>query len=76
VTSGGTESILMSMLVNRARAHARGITEPEILAPASAHPAYAKAEADCAYYEHPENLVATGPGRRHPKDMKPRKDPS
>ena len=43
VTSGGTESILMSMLVNRARAHARGITEPEILAPASAHPAYAKA---------------------------------
>lgn len=43
VTSGGTESILMSMLVNRARALARGITAPEILAPASAHPAYAKA---------------------------------
>lgn len=43
VTSGGTESILMSMLVNRERARAKGVTEPEILAPASAHPAYAKA---------------------------------
>jgi len=43
VTSGGTESILMSMLVNRARAHAKGIEHPEILAPTSAHPAYAKA---------------------------------
>lgn len=43
VTSGGTESILMSMLVNRERAKARGVEHPEILAPASAHPAYAKA---------------------------------
>ncbi|MBK5289184.1 MAG: aspartate aminotransferase family protein [Acidimicrobiia bacterium] len=43
MTSGGTESILMSMLVNRERAHARGVTRPQILAPASAHPAYAKA---------------------------------
>lgn len=43
MTSGGTESILMSMLVNRERARARGIERPEILAPASAHPAYAKA---------------------------------
>lgn len=43
MTSGGTESIIMSMLVNRDRARARGIERPQILAPASAHPAYAKA---------------------------------
>lgn len=43
MTSGGTESILMSMLVNRARARARGVERPQILAPVSAHPAYAKA---------------------------------
>jgi sphinganine-1-phosphate aldolase len=43
MTSGGTESILMSMLVNRERARTRGIDRPQILAPVSAHPAYAKA---------------------------------
>ncbi|MSO78091.1 MAG: aspartate aminotransferase family protein [Acidimicrobiia bacterium] len=43
MTSGGTESILMSMLVNRERANARGIERPQIVAPYSAHPAYAKA---------------------------------
>jgi glutamate/tyrosine decarboxylase-like PLP-dependent enzyme len=43
VTSGGTESILMSMLVNRERAYARGIERPQIVAPYSAHAAYAKA---------------------------------
>ena len=43
LTSGGTESILMSMLVNRERARAKGIERPQILAPESAHPAYAKA---------------------------------
>jgi sphinganine-1-phosphate aldolase len=43
MTSGGTESILMSMLVNRERARARGIERPQIVAPVSAHPAYAKA---------------------------------
>jgi glutamate/tyrosine decarboxylase-like PLP-dependent enzyme len=43
MTSGGTESILMSMLVSRERARARGVARPQILAPASAHPAYAKA---------------------------------
>jgi Glutamate decarboxylase and related PLP-dependent proteins len=43
MTSGGTESILMSMLVNRERATARGIERPQILAPVSAHPAYSKA---------------------------------
>lgn len=43
MTSGGTESILMSMLTSRSRAQTRGVTRPAILAPASAHPAYAKA---------------------------------
>jgi glutamate/tyrosine decarboxylase-like PLP-dependent enzyme len=43
MTSGGTESILMSMLVNRERARARGVERPQILMPVSAHPAYAKA---------------------------------
>lgn len=43
MTSGGTESILMSMLVNRERARARGVERPEIVAPYSAHPAYSKA---------------------------------
>ena len=43
MTSGGTESILMSMLVNRERARARGIERPKIVAAVSAHPAYAKA---------------------------------
>ena len=43
VTSGGTESILMSILVNRERARAKGVARPQILAPNSAHPAYAKA---------------------------------
>ncbi len=42
-TSGGTESILMACLVARARARARGVTRPVIVAPTSAHPAYAKA---------------------------------
>jgi len=43
MTSGGTESIIMSMLVSRERARARGIERPSILVPFSAHPAYAKA---------------------------------
>src|SRR3954453_11036081 len=43
MTSGGTEAILMSMLVNRERALARGVSRPQIVAPASAHPAYDKA---------------------------------
>lgn len=42
-TSGGTESILMAVLVARQRARARGVERPVVVAPASAHPAYAKA---------------------------------
>ncbi|MCZ7536961.1 MAG: aminotransferase class V-fold PLP-dependent enzyme [Acidimicrobiia bacterium] len=43
MTSGGTESILMSMLVSRERARARGVERPKIVAAVSAHPAYSKA---------------------------------
>ncbi len=43
MTSGGTESILMAMLSYREQGRARGIEQPQILVPASAHPAYAKA---------------------------------
>jgi glutamate/tyrosine decarboxylase-like PLP-dependent enzyme len=42
-TSGGTESILMACLVGRGRGRAPGGERPVIVAPASAHPAYAKA---------------------------------
>jgi len=44
MTSGGTESILMAVKSARDRARAeRGVTEPELLAPLTAHPAFAKA---------------------------------
>jgi glutamate/tyrosine decarboxylase-like PLP-dependent enzyme len=44
MTSGGTESILMAVKSARERARAeRGVTQPQLLAPASAHPAFAKA---------------------------------
>jgi glutamate/tyrosine decarboxylase-like PLP-dependent enzyme len=44
MTSGGTESILMAVLSARERARAeRGVTRPELVAPHSAHPAFAKA---------------------------------
>ncbi len=44
MTSGGTESILMAVKTARDRARAeRGVTEPQLLAPVSAHPAFAKA---------------------------------
>ncbi|HLY17323.1 MAG TPA: aspartate aminotransferase family protein [Bryobacteraceae bacterium] len=43
VTSGGSESIMLPMLAYREHARAeRGITAPEIVAPATAHPAFEK----------------------------------
>lgn len=43
-TAGGTESILMSVLVSRERAKSeKGIEQPNLVAPISAHPAFAKA---------------------------------
>jgi glutamate/tyrosine decarboxylase-like PLP-dependent enzyme len=43
MSSGGTESIVLSMLVHRERARARGVARPQIVASEAAHPAYAKA---------------------------------
>ena len=44
MTSGGTESILQAVRVARDRAKAeRGVTEPTLVIPYSAHPAFAKA---------------------------------
>jgi glutamate/tyrosine decarboxylase-like PLP-dependent enzyme len=44
LTSGGTESIVMAVLAARERARAeRGVTQPTLVAPRSAHPAFAKA---------------------------------
>ncbi|KZF19969.1 sphingosine-1-phosphate lyase-like protein [Xylona heveae TC161] len=43
-TSGGTESILMACLSARQKAHAeRGVIEPEMILPATAHTAFRKA---------------------------------
>ncbi len=44
MTSGGTESILMAVKTARERAREeRGVSRPQLLAPESAHPAFAKA---------------------------------
>ena len=44
MTSGGTESIIMAVKAARNRAREeRGVTEPQLLAPVTAHPAFAKA---------------------------------
>ncbi|UCE86808.1 MAG: aspartate aminotransferase family protein [Deltaproteobacteria bacterium] len=44
MTSGGTESILMAVKTARDRARAeRGVSAPRLVAPVSAHPAFAKA---------------------------------
>jgi sphinganine-1-phosphate aldolase len=44
MTSGGTESIVMAVKTARDRARAeRGVTRPQLLAPVTAHPAFAKA---------------------------------
>lgn len=42
-TSGGTESLLLACLSARERARERGVTEPEILAPVTAHAGFDKA---------------------------------
>ncbi|MBN1149051.1 MAG: aspartate aminotransferase family protein [Anaerolineales bacterium] len=42
VTSGGTESILNAMLVYREWGREKGITQPEVVAPTTIHPAFLK----------------------------------
>lgn len=59
VTSGGTESILMAMKAYRDWAKAKkGITEPEIVMPASAHVAFDKA---CHYFSIRPKIIPLGP---------------
>ncbi|KAF3765847.1 PLP-dependent transferase [Cryphonectria parasitica EP155] len=54
-TSGGTESILMACLSARQKAFAeRGITEPEMILPDTAHTAFRKA---CEYFKIKMQLV-------------------
>ena len=43
MTSGGTESLLMTVLTAREWGKARGITSPEMILPITAHPAFEKA---------------------------------
>jgi sphinganine-1-phosphate aldolase len=45
MTSGGTESLLLAVKAARQRGRARGVTEPEMVVPASAHAAFEKAAA-------------------------------
>lgn len=55
-TSGGTESILMACLSARQKAyHERGVTEPEMILPETAHTAFRKA---CEYFKIKMHLVA------------------
>eukprot|EP00397_Hematodinium_sp_SG-2012_P024979 GEMP01026059.1.p1 GENE.GEMP01026059.1~~GEMP01026059.1.p1 ORF type:complete len:512 (+),score=106.92 GEMP01026059.1:777-2312(+) len=58
MTSGGTESILMAMKAYRDRGVARGITEPNICVPISAHAAFSKAG---QYFNIAVNPVALNP---------------
>jgi sphinganine-1-phosphate aldolase len=58
LTSGGTESIFLAVQVARDHARqARGIAEPAIVLPATAHPAFAKA---CHYLDVEEVRVPVG----------------
>lgn len=45
MTSGGTESILLAVKAARTRGRERGVTEPEMVLPTSAHAAFEKAAA-------------------------------
>lgn len=59
MTTGGTESILLAMKTARDWARAeRGITEPEIIVPMTAHPSFHKA---CAYFNIKPVIVPFDP---------------
>lgn len=62
LTSGGTESLFLAVQVARDHAReARGIAEPAIVVPSTAHPAFAKA---CHYLDVAEVRVPVGPDGR------------
>jgi glutamate/tyrosine decarboxylase-like PLP-dependent enzyme len=57
VTSGGTESIFCAVQVARDEARSRGVAEPQLLTPSTAHPAFAKA---AKYLDVEQVLVPVG----------------
>jgi sphinganine-1-phosphate aldolase len=58
LTSGGTESLFLALQVARDHAReVRGITEPRVVLPSTAHPAFAKA---CHYLDVDEIRVPVG----------------
>ena len=57
VTSGGTESIFSAVQVARDEARSRGVAEPQLLTPSTAHPAFAKA---AKYLDVEQVLVPVG----------------
>ena len=62
LTSGGTESLFLAVQVARDHARqARGVAEPAIVIPSTAHPAFAKA---CHYLDVDEVRVPVGPDGR------------
>jgi len=61
VTSGGTESIFCAVQVARDHARARGVAEPQLLTPSTAHPAFAKA---AKYLDIEHVRVPVGPDGR------------
>jgi glutamate/tyrosine decarboxylase-like PLP-dependent enzyme len=62
LSSGGTESIFLAVQVARDHARSvRGIAEPQVVAPATAHPAFAKA---CKYLDVDLLLIPVGPDGR------------
>ncbi|KAH7160726.1 pyridoxal phosphate-dependent transferase [Dactylonectria macrodidyma] len=66
-TSGGTDSILMACLAARQRAyHERGVTEPEMILPETAHTAFHKA---AQYFKIKIHLV-TCPAPNYQVDVK------
>jgi glutamate/tyrosine decarboxylase-like PLP-dependent enzyme len=65
LSSGGTESIFLAVQTARDAARARGVVSPRLLAPATAHPAFAKA---CKYLDVRLELLAVGQdGRADPE---------
>ncbi len=61
VSSGGTESILLAMKTYRDRGFANGITEPEMVIPATAHAAFDKAS---QYFGIKKVSIQPGPDGR------------
>lgn len=62
MSSGGTESIFLAVQVARDHARAvRGIAEPQLLTPSTAHPAFAKA---AKYLDVEQVFVPVGPDGR------------